>query len=463
MTLNDSGSATVQTADCREDLTSARPNSSFPGIAWPTVLQGAAATMEALQANFRESERADFEMVRQLQRQQIQILAAHAYANSPFWRARLTAAGMGSRADWFTRLPILTRAEAKAADSALFALPVPPEHGNVHRLMTSGSTGTPLTIAKTDIANLFWCAVTLRESLWHGRDIRGKHAAIRVGAQQGSASTWGRPYAGYTTGPSVVFDARSDIDAQLDWLCAEQPTVLLSHGSNLRALALRSIERKVVLSQLREARSYSEQLPPDLREKVREAWDVPLTDLYSANEVGYVALQCPDSDLYHIQAEDVLVEIIDDDGQPCGEGESGRVIVTSLHNFATPLLRYDLGDYATAGGQCRCGRSLPTIARILGRTRNMLRLPGGRTAFPGFPLGILRKLAVREFKMIQHSLEQLEIQLVLDRPLTNDEEAALSAAICSRLQHPFRIRLTPVSEIPRGKSRKREDFECRMG
>lgn len=190
---------------------------------------------------------------------------------------------------------------------------------------------------------------------------------------------------------------------------------------------------------------------------------MPTSDVYSANEVGYVALQCPELGRYHVQAEDVLVEIIGDDGRTCGVGESGRVVVTSLHNFAMPLLRYELGDYATVGAPCGCGRGLPTIARVLGRTRNMVRLPEGRSAFPGFPLNALLRLpAIRELKMIQHSLEDLEIELVVSRPLTNEEEASLVRAVCKRLQREFRIQLTQVSQLSRGSSFKREDFECRM-
>ena len=78
--------------------------------------------------------------------------------------------------------------------------------------------------------------------------------------------------------------------------------------------------------------------------------------MYSSQEVGYIALQCPENESYHIQAENVLVEILDDDGLPCEPGEVGRVVVTALHNLATPLLRYDIGDYAEVGSPCSCGR-----------------------------------------------------------------------------------------------------------
>jgi phenylacetate-CoA ligase len=440
-----------------------RPRSSVEGLTWPPVLLGQAATLEVLQAHFRESERWAPERVAAHQRRQIDQLAAHAHAQSAFWRARLDAAGYGSGAGWWDALPILTRIEAQAAGAGLMARSVPPSHGGVGRAKTTGSTGTPLDIAKTDLAMLFWKAITLRDSLWHARDLRGKLAAIRVGAQRQESPMWGEAYEGYDCGPGVACDARDDVDQQLDWLLAQQPQILLTHPSNMRALAIRSRERGCALPSLREARTYSESLPADLRDLVQATWGVRISDLYSANEVGYVALQCPESGLYHVQSEDVLVEVVGDDGRPCAAGESGRVVVTSLHNFAMPLLRYDLGDFATVGGPCPCGRTLPTLAAILGRTRNMMRLPGGRSAWPGFPLNALVELeAIRRVKMIQHSLEEIELQMVLSRALTEVEEATLADAVRARLRHPFRVRLTAVERIADGAGNKREDFECRV-
>ena len=440
-----------------------RPRSSVDGVTWPPVLFGQAATLEVLQAHFRESERWAPERIAALQRRQVDQLAAHAYAQSVFWRARLDAAGYGPGPGWWDALPILTRAEAQDAGVTLMARRFPSSHGAIGRMKTSGSTGTPLEIAKTELALLFWKAITVRDTLWHGRDLRGKLAAIRVGAERQESRNWGDAYEGYDCGPGVAFDAREDLDLQLDWLLAERPQVLLTHPSNLRALAIRSQERGCALPSLREARTYSERLPADLRDQVQAAWGVPVSDLYSANEVGYVALQCPQSGLYHVQAEDLLVEVIGDDGHACAAGESGRVVVTSLHNFAMPLLRYDLGDYATVGGPCPCGRTLPTLEGILGRTRNMMRLPGGRTAWPGFPMNTLVKLeAIRELKMIQHSLEEIEVQMVLRRALTPDEETTLAEAVKARLRHPFQVRLTAVERIADGAGHKREDFECRI-
>ncbi len=129
--------------------------------------------------------------------------------------------------------------------------------------------------------------------------------------------------------------------------------------------------------------------------------------MYSTNEVGYIALQCPVSGLYHMQSEDMLVEVLDDQGSACSPGQSGRVVVTSLHTLRCPLSAtisvIMLSRAVPAAAEERCRRS----RRILGRTRNMLQLPGGRMAWPGFPMNTLVKLeAIRELKMIQHSLEE---------------------------------------------------------
>jgi len=422
--------------------------------------------IKLLLSQFHESERANPALLREHQLRQIGVLAAHAYERSTFWRARLDGASchpIGAPNEWFHRLPILSRNELKSAGNTALATPVPKSHGSIGYVKTSGATGTPLQIAKTDLDQMFWMAITLRESVWHKRDLRGKLGAIRVGAESARYSNWGAATAGYTTGPGVTFDARRDIDAQIEWLQTEQLNILLTHASNLRALAQRSLDLGFRLPQLREARSFSECLAPDTRDLVRKAWGVPLTDMYTANEVGYVALQCPVSGLYHIQSEDVLVEVIDDSGKHCAPGETGHVVVTSLHNFAMPFIRYALGDHAVVGGTCPCGRTLPTLERILGRTRNMLQLPDGGKCWPGFPMNTLVDLdAIQELKMIQHSLKDIEVELVLARPLTSAEEERLIDAVRIRLLHPFPVRLTSVAAIHRGNSYKREDFECRM-
>lgn len=176
-----------------------------------------------------------------------------------------------------------------------------------------------------------------------------------------------------------------DIDEQLRWLVRESPDYLLAHAVNVQALAERSLELGLVLPRLKQARTYGEMLRPEARGIVRKAWGVEIADSYSCEELGYPALQCPQCDFYHVQAESVILEILGDDGIPCKPGEAGRVVWSSLHNFAMPLLRYAIGDYAEAGESCDCGRGFPVLRRIVGRQRNMLVRPDGVRHWPSFP------------------------------------------------------------------------------
>src|SRR6185436_9202776 len=106
-------------------------------------------------------------------------------------------------------------------------------------------------------------------------------------------------------------------------------------------------------------------------------------DNYGVTETGYIAFECPAGGGYHVCSESVLVELLDDDGNDVPEGEPGRVVLTSFYNFAMPLIRYAVGDLAVAAhGPCPCGRTLPRLATILGRQRNIFTFPDGSQHSP---------------------------------------------------------------------------------
>ena len=103
------------------------------------------------------------------------------------------------------------------------------------------------------------------------------------------------------------------------------------------------------------------------RELCRSAFGAEIADTYGAQEAGHIAAQCPDCGDYHLSADASVIEILRDDGSPAAAGETGRVIVTPLHNYAMPLVRYELGDYAEVGTSApACERTLPTLRRNSG-------------------------------------------------------------------------------------------------
>ncbi|MFN2505143.1 MAG: phenylacetate--CoA ligase family protein, partial [Acidimicrobiales bacterium] len=213
---------------------------------------------------------------------------------------------------------------------------------------------------------------------------------------------------------------------------------------------------------------FGEVVDDKVRVACREAFGVPLVDMYSSQEVGYLALQCPENEQYHLQSEHLLVEVLDDDGEPCLPGRIGRVVATTLHNFATPLLRYAVGDYAQVGEPCPCGRGLPVLTRVVGRQRNMFTLPNGDQFWPSFgdPTDFRKALSglprLQQFQVIQRSVDDLEVRVVTERPFRANEESAVRDYVVTSLGHPFTITFSYVGEIPRSAGGKFEDFRSEV-
>src|SRR6185437_7693292 len=122
------------------------------------------------------------------------------------------------------------------------------------------------------------------------------------------------------------------------------PNVLVIYPNVLTALIAHLKQSAATLSSVKLIRSISETLSPELKVQAREFLGARVVDNYSSQEMGVIAVQCPDSELYHVMSESLIVEVLDENGHACREGESGRVVLTDLHNFATPVVRYDIGD-----------------------------------------------------------------------------------------------------------------------
>jgi len=374
--------------------------------------------MLALQQQLQTTQWLGEEELRQLQLTQLSPLLAHAIETAPYYRqhAKLRSHKKFRKldAELFREWPILKRADIQDAGESLLSEKSPSDHGKLKQIQTSGSTGSPITAYKTELNSFFFHGLTLRDHLWHKRDFSARFAAIRPEVKsppgKGTKSpTWGRAVNSvFESGPSFGLNVRTEIEQQASWLEQINPDYLLSLPTNIRALGKHFRDTGKTLPNLREIRSYGEVASDEARETCKDVFGVPMIDAYSSQEVGYIALQCPDHDHYHIQSETVYVEVLDENDKPCSAGETGRLIVTPLQNFAMPLIRYELGDYVELGDPCDCGRGLPVIRRIHGRERNMLALPDGHMSYPSFPAELWTAIApVRQFQLIQQDLENM--------------------------------------------------------
>ena len=443
----------------------------LPGIHWPSIALGPATPLLNLMAQLAELERASPEILRAGQEQQLRELGRHFAEHCPFHHARLLAAGLDPAQpldlQTLQRLPLLRRRQVQEAGDRLFSRHVPASHLPVTEMRTSGSTGEAVMVLTTQVSKLFWLALTLREHQWWQRDYQGTLVALRGNLSQAriSQDSWGPPVSLVAaSGPAhAISMARGSVELLND-LQEIAPDYLLLHPTALQDLLRALPADGTALNSVRQIRSIGETLGASLRTQTRERLGIEIVDCYSSQEIGVIALQCPGSGLYHLMAEHLIVEVLDEQGRPCLEGEIGEVVVSDLHNFATPLLRYALGDHAEVGGPCPCGRNLPTLRRIHGRSRNMLRHPDGRRRWP-FGFDPMRQVApmIRQFQLVQHSLHALELRLVVAQPLQPEHQAALRQMIHEALEYPFELTFSFFEErIPSGKNGKFEEFLCTL-
>jgi phenylacetate-CoA ligase len=433
-------------------------------------MNNGSADVIALLKECRLSEMLPSRELAQRQRAMLLALAQHSAANSPHFANRLTAAGLTPSSlaaeGGLARLPPLTRRELVGAGDSLFCKACPPDHGTTATTITSGSTGEPVTVRRTGLCQLHWLACTLREHLWHNRDFSGRLAVLRANISRPlNTPDWGPPCnLLFRTGPGSAMPPSRSVQELCKWLGGFDPDYLLVLPSTLAAVVAELEQTSQHLARLRGIRTLSETVHPRLREAVRRVLGVPIHDIYTSQEGGIMATQCPEEGSYHV-SETILLEVVDAASRPCAVGETGRILMTDLVNFATPLIRYEIGDCAEVGAPCPCGRGLPVIRRFLGRERNLVLLPDGTRHWP--VVGFHRwgeVYPVRQFQFVQLDRKTVLVRMSASGRPDAEQEAQLTAIIQGELGHPFDIRYEwHETPLPRGPGGKFEEFLCRAG
>jgi len=399
------------------------------------------------------------------QRVRLRTLARHSAEQSPQFAARLRAAGLSAgtldEPAALQDLPPLTRRDLVEAGDSLFCRMIPRNHGGYYLLSTSGSTGEPVTIRRTQRGDLYLFAAVLRSQLWHGHRMSGRRALQRARAMQAARlEQWEPPHSLlFKTGPLLLQPPTCPVGELVDRLVEFSPQRLAVFPSALREIIVELERTGRTLPEIQDIRTYSETVTSELRAQVRRFFGREVVDSYGSIEAGLIATQCPEAGTYHV-TENILLEVVDADGRPCAPGEIGRVLVTDLGNYATPLIRYQLGDYAEVAEPCPCGRSLASIRRFLGRERNLLLRPDGSRHWPVW--GVRRwaaQFVIRQFQFIQTDRRTLTAKMFADRSPSPEQEAQLTTILQDQLGYPFEFRYEWRTEpLPRGAGGKFEEF-----
>lgn len=365
------------------------------------------------------------EQVLAIQRERLERLLSYAYRHVPYYRTLFDEVGLvrGGRLhpERFGDLPLLDKPTIRVNYQALTS-----DESSQLRAMenrTGGSTGEPLTFLQDrDGVRVTGGAVLRLFYEWHGiepgdREIKlwGSerdifyHASLTPGAMR----EW-------LSGVRVLNAFRMTPERMRDYVAAinaYRPRLLRGYSTNLFELARFAEESGLRIHPPRAVISSAGTLYDAFRARMASVYGCSVYNHYGSREMHNMAMECPDGVL-HISAFTHLVEVLDDQGQPCPAGVEGDIVATSLFNRAMPFIRYRIGDRgAWREGTCACGRGLPLLARLSGRRTDCFRTREGK-AVPGeyfiHLLGVhLRNNPIQKCQVIQESYRDLRFRFVL--------------------------------------------------
>jgi phenylacetate-CoA ligase len=429
---------------------------SPPGSEWPPVPPAEVSQLWAAYQTLDRTQWLNHAELEEMQLRQLRVLLAHCFHQVPYYRRLLSATGMASRPidslSSLRRLPLLTRKLYQKHYPDLQACSLPAGMVTAGSSYTSGTNGVPIQVLKTNRDALWWSAYYLRDLEWSGLDPRGRLAAIRLTALRREdlpAALEGTSFPYWTqfcevlleTGPAYLMDIRQEPRRQLSWLAAVRPDYLVSLPSNLELLAGLLSEQGQRLPQLRAIQAVGEPLSAMARQRIEAGFGVPVRNLYSTTEAGYVASPCPLGHGLHVHAESVLAEVLDAEDRPCQPGQTGRLVLTTLHNFVTPFIRYDiLDDVTLAPGPCPCGRGLPLWTHVDGRRHPLLHLRNGRRkSSMGITLGLRKVGGCHQFQFIQRGIDHVVVRVVPDSTWRDEHAERMRQCVREECEGPIRV------------------------
>jgi phenylacetate-CoA ligase len=428
---------------------------------WPGQIDRELAELLVDSQIIRFYERQPHQTVRDFQARQIMNLLSHASEHSEWWRERLGRGQTNGNID-FDAIPIMSRIEYRESiETQRGPLVLPTEQGSSFKNTTSGSSGVALEFFYSALSGRInrnhYHADSIRQNLDPGR-LR-VHFSIKLKEHAGdSVRGASNPILG--TVPKLSRRAQQfTLQQHARWLAEVRPAYIIAHPTLLSGILEVYEEGRVAPPSVDKLLTFAETVAPEFRKRAKAVLGSRVVDRYSCEEIGPLAFQCPQSDgHYHIASTNTFLELLDDSGQACAPGTVGRVIVTGLHNYASPVVRYELGDLASWHPECVCGHSHPVLTNLLGRKRFLVRLPSGDRKYVAFNARDWLPIApFREFRIIQVTEGVIHAEFVLDRPITIEEHEMALSKLRRDISPDLTYKVIQAEQINWGPGYKRQD------
>ncbi len=395
----------------------------------------------------------------------LQSVIDTAYREVPFYRelmhsARVKPADIRTPADLF-RLPVVTKDMLRSGYPRLTTRPTGQRPHEVH---TSGSTGKNFAVMEDARTTGWYLSSFLLSLQWAGWRIGEPQLQTGMTLKRNLARTLkDRLLRCYYVSAFDLDDHH--LDAALDRLDRHRINHLWGYAASLYYLALRATA-KGWNRPIRSVITWGDNLYPHYRRAIQAAFQTPVFDTYGIGEGIQVAAQCGHGDNYHVHSLDVIVEYLDETGNPVPDGEPGDLILTRLHAGPMPLIRYRVGDVGIRGDQspCPCGRAFERMQAIQGRDTDVVVTPSGNRLIVEFFNGIIDDFPeIDSFQVIQDRIDSILVTVVPRAGFSSRTGQQLIAAMQQNGATDLRIHVESVPQIPLTAGGKRRYVINRIG
>jgi len=402
------------------------------------------------------SRRLSADELQSLRDRKLRMMIRHAFETVPYYHALFTSAGLSPEdvqsSDDLKRIPVTAKEDLTAAglDNALTR---GTEKGACFISRTSGSSGKPFS------TYLGRRERTIRRLLGLRRLVdAGFRPLDRVCILCDPTQLQGRRFR--TRYLSLVLPAQK----QIEFLQEMQPTILKAWPSCLRVLLHHASYQLGRFIQPRIVATSGEICDEEFRRALAADLKAEVFDFYGAGEFGPIASECRAHRGLHVNADQLMVECLDDD-QPTGTCGSGEIVITSLYSFTMPFIRYRIGDRGSIQERpCPCGSSFPLLTALQGQRNYTAALPDGRllsiaalvnTALRPFP-------TLHKFRLIQESVAQFVLETVFLEQPTAEIISRIRSRMCDSLGSGVRLDIAVVDSIDEEGVRKFGNFVSRL-
>ena len=404
------------------------------------------------------------EAIEHLQLDKLQRFLRTALDHCSWHAQRLRACGLADilergrlTLDDLQRLPTMTKQDARENGAAMCWSNVA---GGSFPYNTGGSSGAPLIFRFGRLRQASDAAGRIRARRWWGVDV-GDHEIYLWGAPSKPTGTDRIKSLRDRLLNQLVLNAfdmsPKNMDAYIVAIRAYRPHCVYGYASSVALLAAHARERGASLQSpgLRVVCTTGEPLYPHQRALIAEVFKAPVANEFGSRDMGFTAHETPANEML-LMSESIILEVLDNDGNPAAPGELGEAVMTGLCSEAQPFIRYRTGDMVRLGREPpSCGRGLHRITEIAGRTTDFVVRSDGSIMHALAVIYVVRAIeGVAEFKLIQHTPSEVEVQCVPDARWSQASEAAIVDGLQKRLGESCRVTIRLVAGIAREASGK---------